>query len=110
MTSADRIVYLHLGIGMPTQIAPAQTDWDPNTPFAEFMWRYSWAYTVGVRDNGSDADMYNIHEGQVVRADITQKRRIRENMSMWAFAHAFMPGVVLPTATGFTGRVLIQLP
>lgn len=115
VTPVDYVTWAHFGIGMPTQLVPDQADWDPNTPFAEFMWRYTWARDSRVREIGAATpELYTSFthtEGLVVRCDTTQRRRIRENMSMWIFVHQFLPGSAAAASVyGYTGRVLIQLP
>lgn len=104
---------LHLGVGMPTADVPLVADWDPNSPYGEFMWRSSWSMHASARvDTAGTPISIVLHEGNVVRMDTTQKRRIRENMHLFAFGTYFerLGAADMTLAVGYTGRVLIQLP
>lgn len=107
----DYETYTSIGIGMPAEQAPSVNDWDPNDPHAEFMWRGTWSQQVRHREGAGAMDqVWSVNENMVKTADITQRRRIRENMKMWAFMRTFMPGLTTPVVAGWTGRVLIRLP
>jgi len=110
----DATLFCHLGIGMTDDLTPEQAQWDPNDPHAEFMWRKTWGMSYFGRQSGAPSTHQGVlHNGIIVEADITQKRRIRENYKMWVFSHFFtrLGGAATANlAIGYTGRVLIQLP
>lgn len=110
----DLTQILHLGYGLSDDDTPEQNEWDPNRPHAEFMWRYSWAEANWQRyAAGTNSGLSRFGGDSVVRSDVTQRRRIRENHQMFAFGHYFnrvSDDVGASMQIGYTGRLLVQLP
>lgn len=104
--------YYHFGIGMSQDNAIEEARWDPNLPFADFMWRDGILQEILMRDAGN-ANMAMSFRGNPagkVDFDISVKRKVRESDRLWLTGRMFAPNNDFGGAIGYSGRVLFLLP
>lgn len=104
---------LHGGLFVSADVTPSSTIWSPNVPAGNFMDRrtvhhYTQQFVI---EGDTMCWGYKLVDTQTMRFDTNVKRRIRENESLFASWYAFLDDTVIQNiVTGWTGRVLIQLP
>lgn len=103
-------IYTHFGFAMLNESAPLQDRWDPNNPHGEFMWRGTQYQRMDQQVTNVASSITITGDPGVFHIDSRQRRRIREDDQMWAFAHWFQPATSGTPSCGYVGRVLIALP
>jgi len=112
-TNADGNFILHCGIFATEDVDPAAGLWSPNTPFGNFMQRwthYLTAHTNGDPTSGGSMSLTWGNPGVQATIETNVKRVIHENTSLWLSHYYFENVPISSVDVGWTGRVLIQLP
>jgi len=101
--------FYHAGIFTVPDTAPAATIWSPNTPSGSYMQRRTASVFYRREASADDGGTVMIGDNRM-SFDTEVKRRIVENDLLWFGQIAFLTGSMDSLDTGWTGRVLIQLP